>query len=198
MKRFKSVDDYINAEEKFQPELVALRDILLSVELDETVKWGAPCYTHANKNVVGMGAFKSYFGLWFYQGALLPDQHKVLVNAQEGKTKALRQWRMQSEKEIKPRVIKSYLKQAIEIVKSGAEIKPDRNKALTIPQELKSALSQNRKAGEVFKAMTKGKQREYADYIASAKQDKTKLSRLEKIIPMIEQNIGLNDKYRNC
>ncbi len=92
-KRHKTVDDYIEAAEPWQDELIRLRKILRSTDLEETVKWGAPCYTHDGKNVVGMASFKSYVGLWFHQGALLGDKKKVLINAQEGKTKALRQWR---------------------------------------------------------------------------------------------------------
>ena len=198
MKRYKSVDAYIDNAKDYQEELLTLREILLSTELTEEVKWGGPCYTYDGKNVVGLGAFKSYFGLWFHQGALIDDKHNVLMNAQEGRTKALRQWRMNDKKEIKKTVIKNYVKQAINVVKSGKEIKPDRDKPLSIPKELKAALTKNTKANTSFKALTKGKQREYAEYIALAKQDKTKASRLEKILPMIEQGIGLNDKYRNC
>ena len=85
MKRHNTVDDYIEAAEHWQDELIRLRKILKSTNLHETVKWGAPCYTFEGKNVVGIGAFKSYVGLWFYQGALLADKKKVLISAQEGK-----------------------------------------------------------------------------------------------------------------
>ena len=198
MKRYKTVDAYIEGEEKWQKELVRLRQILTSTKLEEEVKWGAPCYTYQGKNVVGIGAFKSYFGLWFHQGSQIPDPNKVLINCQEGKTKALRQWRMESGKEIKATVIKQYVKEAIAVVDQGKEIKPDRSKPVVVPAILKKALTQNKKANAAFKALTKGKQREYTDYIAEAKQEKTKLNRIDKILPMIESGIGLNDKYRNC
>lgn len=196
MKRFKTVDAYINSLENHQAEVVRLREILLSTDLEETVKWGGPCYTFGGENLVGLGAFKSYFGLWFHQGALLEDKQGVLMNCQEGRTKALRQWRMQTAKDIKPRFIKAYVKEAIELQKQGKGIKPDRNKALVVPAQLKQALGQNAKARQAFDALTKGKQREYADYIADAKRDETKAKRLEKILPMIAAGKGLLDKYR--
>lgn len=196
MKRYTTVDEYIENATHWQPELIRLREILLSTPLVETVKWGGPCYTHNDKMVVGLGAFKSYCGLWFFQGALLADKDKVLMNAQEGRTKALRQWRFKSAKEIKARQIKAYVKEAIALQEAGQEIRPDRNKALAIPPELKKALTKNFKAQTAFKALTKGKQREYADYIADAKRDETKAKRLEKILPMIAAGAGLNDKYR--
>ena len=123
MQRAKSVDAYINQSAQWHDELKSLRRILRSTSLTEEIKWGAPCYTHKGKNVVGVGAFKSYFGLWFHQGALLKDDNNVLINAQEGKTKALRQWRMTSASEIKAAIIKRYVKEAIAHTDAGREIK---------------------------------------------------------------------------
>ena len=90
MKRNKTVNEYILEAQNGKGILMILRDILDSTELEETVKWGAPCYTINDKNVVGLGSYKSYVGIWFFQGALLKDDTKVLINAQEDKIKALR------------------------------------------------------------------------------------------------------------
>ena len=91
MYRAKSVDDYIAHHPEWETELKRLKAVLESTALHADIKWGAPCYTSNGKNVVGLMAFKSYFGLWFHQGVSLKDDAKVLINAQEGKTKALRQ-----------------------------------------------------------------------------------------------------------
>lgn len=196
MKRYKSVDAYIAGAEHWQAELIRLREILTSTSLEETVKWGAPCYTHHGKMVVGIGAFKSYVGLWFYQGALLADNEGVLISGTEGKTKAMRQWRFSSPKEIKARLIKAYVKEAIALQEAGQEIKADRSKPVVIPPELKKALAKNKKAQAAFGKLTKGKQREYTDYVAAAKREETKAKRIVKILPMIAEGVGLNDKYR--
>ncbi len=135
MKRANSVDEYIMDAGIWKNELIRLREILRSTELEEEVKWGGPCYTCDGKNVVGMAGFKSYFGLWFQQGALLKDPKKVLMNAQEGKTKALRQWRMQTARDIKPAMIKSYVKEAIKLVRAGKQIVPARRKPVVVPAE---------------------------------------------------------------
>ena len=79
MKRYKTVDDYIEGAQQWQRELRRLRKILQSTGLDETIKWGAPCYTLNGKNVVGLAGFKSYFGLWFFQGALLEGAQAMAV-----------------------------------------------------------------------------------------------------------------------
>lgn len=165
-------------------------------ELTEDVKWGGPCYTWDGKNVVGIGGFKSYFGLWFFQGALLEDKKKVLINAQEGTTKALRQWRMNSAKEIKPDAIKAYVREAMQLIKDGKSIGPQRKKPVIIPSELKKALAKDAKARKGFDMLRPGLQREYTDHVASAKRDETKLKRIEKILPMMTVGKGLHDKYR--
>ena len=196
MKRYTTVDDYIAGAEHWQKELIRLREILQSTPLEETVKWGAPCYTHQGKMVVGIGAFKSYVGLWFYQGALLTDKDNVLISGSEGKTKAMRQWRFASLKEIKARPIKAYIKEAIALQEAGQEIKADRSQPIIVPPELKQAFTRNKKAQTAFGKLTPGKQREYADYITAAKRDETKAQRIVKILPMIAAGVGLNDRYR--
>ena len=196
MKRYKSVDDYVENNAHWHEELVRLRDVLRTTPLTEEVKWGAPCYTYEGQNVVGIGGFKSYFGLWFHQGALLADEKNVLINAQEGTTRALRQWRMQSAKEIKSTVIKAYVRESIGLVEAGQKIGPERRKPVSVPPELLKAIAGNAKAKKAFAELTPGKQREYAEHIAGAKRDATKASRIAKILPMIAAGKGLNDKYR--
>lgn len=198
MQRAKNVNEYIKKHPQWQAALTKLRKVLNDTQLEETIKWGAPCYTLDGKNIVGVAAFKEYVGLWFHQGALLRDPEKVLINAQEGKTKALRQWRFASATEIKVTKVKAYLKEAIANQEQGKEIKADRSKPVIIPAELKSALAKKPKVKQAFETMTKGKQREYAEHISAAKREETKQTRLSKILPMIQSGVGLHDKYRNC
>ena len=196
MKRFSSVDDYISGAANWQPELKRLREILNSTDLVETVKWGAPCYTYDGKNVVGIGAFKSYFGLWFHQGVLLKDSANVLINAQQGKTRALRQWRMQSAKDIKPAIIRRYVKEAIGHIAAGKQVRPQRSRPIVVPDELKRGLRCRKGALAAFRSLRPGLQREYVDYVGEAKRDETKVRRVDKIVPMILAGVGLNDQYR--
>jgi uncharacterized protein YdeI (YjbR/CyaY-like superfamily) len=191
----KSVEEYISKSSQ-KELLTALRELCLKTELLETVKWGMPVYTINNKNIIGIGAFKSYAGLWFYQGVFLEDRFGVQINAQEGKTKAMRQWRFSSIKELDKNMILSYLEEAIQNQKEGKEIKVERKSGVNIPNELKREFDRNSELVYAFKKLSPGKQREYAEYIAEAKRDATKLSRLEKIKPMIQEGIGLNDKYK--
>lgn len=195
MKSYKTVEAYIEGHSQWAGALNKLRKIMLASEMQETVKWGAPVYTVGGKNVVGLAAFSNYVGIWFHQGVFLKDPAKVLINAQEGKTKALRQWRFADADEIDADLVAAYVAEAIQNQKAGKEIKPQK-KALVIPDELDSALANNSNLKACFEALGRSKQREFAEYIAEAKRADTKTKRLEKIIPMILDGIGLNDKYR--
>jgi uncharacterized protein YdeI (YjbR/CyaY-like superfamily) len=196
MKRFKTVDEYILNVPNGKDILIVLRELIHSTELVETLKWGIPVYTINHKNVVGIASFKSYTGLWFYQGAFLTDKAQVLTNASEGTTKAQRQWRFSSLNEIDDKLILSYLNEAIKNQKLGKEIKPDRNKPIVIPNELSEIFNENKELENCFNRFTKGRQREFVDFVSSAKQLATRMARAHKIIPLILDNIGLNDKYR--
>jgi len=196
MKSYNTVDEYILNAPNGREILIVLRELLLTTELTETVKWGAPVYTINNKNVIGIGAFKSYTGLWFYQGAFLKDEAGVLINASEGATKALRQWRFSSVDEIDDILVLKYVNEAIQNQKVGKELIPDREKKLIIPVELQCALEEDTMLANCFNTFTPGCQREFAAYVAEAKQAETRKNRVQKIIPMIRTKVGLNDKYR--
>lgn len=197
MKRHKTADEFIGTQKQWKDELITLRKIIKSTELVEAIKWGVPVYTVDGKNVVGLGAFKSYFGIWFFQGVFLKDKSKKLINAQEGLTKGLRQWRMLSADEIDENLLIAYLEEAIQNQKDGKEIKSEK-KPLVIPNELKKAFKSNANVEKAFDQFTLGKKREFAEYISEAKREDTKQKRLEKIVPMILDKVGLNDKYRDC
>jgi uncharacterized protein YdeI (YjbR/CyaY-like superfamily) len=199
MKKVSSVKEYIEVNAHFGEELSILRDIINSTELVETLKWSAPTYTLDGKNVVGLGAFKNHFGIWFFQGVFLKDEANLLVNAQENKTKALRQMRFESKADINKSAVLKYVKEAIENQRLGKEIKPQRNtKAVVIPTELKNILSTNQELKDAFKSLAPGKQREYCEHISEAKREATIQSRIKKITPMILKGVGLYDKYKNC
>ena len=196
MKSIKTAEEYILNASHGKDILIILREIIRLTELVETIKWGSPVYTIDKKNVVGIGSFKTYTGLWFFQGALLKDEEKVLINAQTDVTKALRQWRFSTVDEIDDKLILKYLHEAIQNQKLGKELKPERNKTVVIPDELLEVFKEDKELKDCFARFTRGRQREFADYISSAKQTETRKARIQKIIPLILDNIGLNDKYR--
>jgi len=198
MERIQTVDEYIASSGKWNKSLQLLRKLISSTELVETVKWGMPAYTLNNKNIVGFSAFKSWTGLWFYQGVFLKDPQRRLISAQEGTTKALRQMRFSSLNEIEEsrQTIMAYLEEAIQNQKVGKVLKPERNKRLEIPEELQEAFRRDPALKDAFDALSLTSKRDFAEHVDSAKREETRKQRLEKVIPMILEGVGLNDKYK--
>ncbi len=186
-----------NKNELWNEELEILYSIINQLDFVAATKWGGTVYTYNNKNVVGVGGFKNYFAIWFFNGVFLKDEKKLLVNAQEGTTKSLRQMRFTSKGEIDENTITAYLKEAIEIEKKGLSVQPEKKETI-ISDFFNHFLMENPEIKIQFQQLTPYKQREYTEFIDSAKQEKTKLSRLEKIKPLLLEGKGLNDKYRKC
>ena len=184
-----------NKTNQWENELEQLHAIICKTPLVETTKWGGPVYTYNNKNVVGIGGFKSYFGIWFFNGVFLKDEKKLLINANEENTKSLRQMRFNSVKEIDEKLILTYIKEAIEIEEKGLVI-PKEKKETIITESLQNELDKNSELNDKFNTFSPYKQREIIEYIITAKQEKTQISRLQKVILMILEGRGLNDKYR--
>ncbi|HMB64424.1 MAG TPA: DUF1801 domain-containing protein [Eudoraea sp.] len=193
------VEAYFKRDQPFKDGISLLREIALNTEMEETLKWGSPVYTVNGKNVLGIMAFKRHFGVWFFNGVFLKDFNKVLKNAQEGKTKAMRHWKFKSMAEIDRAAVLAYMEEAIENQKKGLALKPERNqKKVIVPGPLKEVLSNDKSLKAKFDALSPGRRREYCEHISSAKQEKTKWSRLEKIMPLILEGTGLNEMYKNC
>jgi uncharacterized protein YdeI (YjbR/CyaY-like superfamily) len=192
------IQAYIDEHKKFKDILVELRRIIKKEDFEETLKWGIPTYVYDQKNLVGIGAFKNHVGLWFFQGALLKDKAKILHNAQEGKTKAMRQIHFKRLDEIDETTLKTYLQETITNQNKGLTVKISKPiKQITIPSDMASFLNVENSMLDAFKSLTPGRQKEYIEYIQSAKREKTKSDRLRKITHLIKAGKGLNDKYKS-
>ena len=197
MDKSEKVEAYFAEEHQYKKAIGNLRDLVLKTELQETFKWMFPTYTLANKNVLALCKFKGHFGIWFFNGVFLSDPKNILENAQEGKTKAMRHWKFSSIDAINEKDVLAYVKEAIDNQKNGRVLAPSKSsKKVVIPALLSENLNKDKELKSAFEGLSSYKQKEFYEYIETAKQEKTKISRLEKIIPMILNGIGLNDKYR--
>jgi len=152
--------------------LERLKSIINKTPLEETIKWGAPVYTFNGKNVLGVMGLKDYFALWFYKGVFLKDEAGVLVNASEGTTKSLRQWRFASKDEISEKLVLEYINEAIEVEKAGLAITPQK-KILAVPELLQKEFDASPALAEAFSKFSQSKQNEFNEYIATAKREET-------------------------
>ena len=187
------VGSYISKLKTWKAEMEALRYILLEFQLIEDIKWGIPCYTFENSNVVIIHGFKEYCGLSFFKGALLKDAKGLLVKPGEN-TQGGRLIKFKSVQEINKlkTTIKSYIKEAIEIEKLGLKIE-HRNNELVLPEELINQFKKNARFKKAFNGLTPGRQRAYNLFFSAAKQAATRETRIEKYKKQILDGKGIND-----
>jgi len=188
------VDFYFDEAKKWQKEQEELREIALDCQLTEELKWGTPCYTFQNSNIVLIHAFKDYCALLFFKGALLSDTDGILIQ-QSKNVQAARQIRFTNLQQIKDQksILKTYIYQAIEVEKAGLKVKLKKTKEFEVAAEFQKKLDQDSKLEAAFKALTPGRQRAYLLHFSSPKQSKTRESRIEKAIASILEGKGLND-----
>lgn len=194
MKTNPKVDWFFNKATKWQKEYDKLRTIILDCGLTEELKWGVPCYTDEGKNIVLIHGFKDYCAILFPKGALLKDREKILIQQTEN-VQAARQVRFTNIREIidLASVLKSYVKEAVKIERSGQKVELKKVSEYKMPDELKARLDKMPALKKAFSALTPGRQKGYIYNISSAKLSKTREARIEKYIPKIMEGKGLDD-----
>ncbi|MEI4484230.1 MULTISPECIES: YdeI/OmpD-associated family protein [Phyllobacterium] len=188
------VDAVLNRETNWQEEFAELRSIALECELAEELKWGVPCYTFQNSNIVLIHGFKTYCAMLFIQGALLKDGKNILIRQTEN-VQSARQVRFTSLSEITGMrdVLKDYIQEAIEVQKAGLKVDFKKTKEFAVPEEFQIKLDNMPALKTAFEALTPGRQRGYLLHFSSAKQSKTREARIEKAMPKILEGKGLDD-----
>jgi uncharacterized protein YdeI (YjbR/CyaY-like superfamily) len=179
---------------RWEAEIAEMRRVLAGLPMKEECKWGKPTYTVDGKNVVIMQGFKEYFALGFFQGALLKDPKKVLV--QLGQVHAGRVMKFTSAKEItaKAATIRAYVREAIAVEKAGLRMKPKKTSDFRVPDELTARFRKDPRFKRAFEALTPGRQRSYLYHFAAAKQSVTREARIDKAIPAIFEGRGFLER----
>ena len=180
--------------DRWKAEIAAMRRVLAGFAMKEECKWGKPTYTVDGKNIVIMQGFKEYFALGFFQGALLKDPKRLLV--QLGQVQAARVMKFADVKEIKARAatIKVYVREAIAVEKAGLRMKPKQTADLPVPEELTERFRKDPRFKRAFAALTPGRQRSYLYHFAAAKQSATRMARIEKAMPAIFEGRGFLER----
>lgn len=180
--------------EQWKAEIAAMRRVLASLGMKEEVKWGKPTYTVDGKNIVILSGFKEYFALGFFQGALMKDAKKLLV--QLGQVQAGRVMKFANAKEIvaKKSIIESYVRDAIAVEKAGLRVKPRTTADYPVPVELTEKFRKDPALKKAFNALTPGRQRSYLYHIGAAKQSATRVARIERAVPGILKGKGFLEK----
>src|SRR4249919_703842 len=187
-------DWFFAKDTKWQKEYEKLRTIILDCGLIEELKWGCPCYTFQNTNIVLIHGFKEYCAVLFFKGALLNDPNGILIQ-QTKNVQSARQVRFTNVREIvkMEKILKAYVYEAIEVERAGLKVKLKKTSEFKIPEEFQERLTKNTSLKKAFDALTPGRQRAYIFYFSQAKQSKTREARVEKYIKQILSGKGLDD-----
>ncbi|MBD1384667.1 DUF1801 domain-containing protein [Mucilaginibacter rigui] len=188
------VDFYFNKAKRWQNEVRKLRTIILDCGLTEELKWGCPCYTYQESNIVLIHHFKEYCALLFFKGVLLNDADGILIQQTEN-VQSARQIRFTNIDEVTEReaIIKTYVFEAIEVEKAGLEVNFKTTADFKVAEEFQSKLDGSAVLKTAFEALTPGRQKAYLLHFSAPKQSKTREARVEKCIPQILAGKGLND-----
>jgi uncharacterized protein YdeI (YjbR/CyaY-like superfamily) len=179
---------------RWQAEIAEMRRVLAGLAMTEACKWGKPTYTVDGKNIVIMQGFKEYFALGFFQGALLKDPRKLLV--QLGQVQAGRVMKFTSAKDIaaKAATIKAYVREAIAVEKAGLRMPRKKTSDYPVPEELRERFRRDPRFKQAFEALTPGRQRGYLYHFAAARQSATRAARIEKARPAIFEGRGFLER----
>ena len=188
------VDWFFSKDTQWQKEYEKLRKIILDCGLIEELKWGCPCYTFENTNIVLIHGFKEYCALLFFKGALLNDPNGILIQ-QTKNVQSARQIRFTNVREIvkMEKNLKAYVYEAIEVERAGLKVKLKKTSEFKVPDEFQKRLDKNSALKKAFDALTPGRQRAYIFYFSQAKQSKTREARVEKYLKQILSGKGLDD-----
>lgn len=189
------VNEYIKLKcaEFAVPICKQLREIYLNEGLIEEIKWGMPCYSHHGL-VCSIGAFKEHVASWFFKGVLLDDPHCILRKAQES-TKGMRSLYYTDSSQLDEQVVIKFIKEAMILNEKGAIVPPKNASPITPPDYFLQHLAKHKKALSTFEILSSSKKKEYILWITGAKRTDTRHRRLRKMVAMLEEGKGLNDKY---
>jgi uncharacterized protein YdeI (YjbR/CyaY-like superfamily) len=192
--RSAEVDAYIARAAPFaRPILRKIRRLFHQAcpAIEEKIKWGVPSFERRGR-VGGCAAFKHHatFGLW--RQDVLPDPQGLF------RSRSPMGCRITDVSELpSDRVILSYIRAAVKLNEEGAppRARPASRPPARVPPSLLSALRKNPRARAAFEAFPPSHKREYAEWIAEAKQEETRRRRLATAIEWMAQGKPRNWKY---
>ncbi len=187
------VDKFIEKSLRWHEEIERLRAVIATTKLEESLKWGKPCYSFLDKNIAIIQPFKNSLGLMFFKGKLLKDPNKLLIDNGPNSQAAMRLEFESTEQISKLKVvIKKYIEEAIFLEESGKKVQFKKSQG-PMPAELKKMFAKNPKFKKAFENLTPGRQRGYILHFSNAKRSTTRQSRIEKLLPRILAGKGINE-----
>lgn len=188
------LDGFFAGQDRWQAELLALRQILLRCGLLEEFKWSSPCYTVDGGNVAILWGYKDNATLGFFKGVLLKDEQGLLMAPGENSrsSRVLKFTDLDQISKMEP-IIRTYVLEAMELEKGGASVDLAKDD-IVYPEELIAAMEADPPLQEAFETLTPGRRRGYALFFGQPKQAATREGRIQKMRDRILAGKGLHDR----
>jgi hypothetical protein len=187
------IDEAFDSFSGFQRQMcMHLRKLIHKAlpEVKEDWKWG-PNF-NVDGMVCGVWGFKNHVKLVFFKGTMMKDKYQLFNDKNDNR--GTRSIDFSVDDKIDDKKIIAYLKEAAELNKKG--IKPAKKEIVfNMPNELCNALDKDKKAKAFFESLAPTHKRDYAEYVGEAKQEATRLRRLDKVLDLLADKRTLNDKY---
>lgn len=197
MSRDPRIDAYIAKAAPFaQPILEHVRQRVHSAapEAEETMKWSTPTFTVDGKILLGMAAFKAHAVVNFWRGQEMGVEVSKDAMGQLGKLTSVSDLPSDAR-------LDELLHKGVELARtapSPRKVKHEPKPLAEIHPEFAEALKANPKAQEVLNGFSPSARREYVEWIAEAKQDKTRAKRIADAIEWLSEGKRRHWKYENC
>ena len=195
MSHDRRIDDYIAKAQPFAREILThVRERVHAVipDVQEDIKWRMPAYLVGGKLVLITAAFKEHAALNFWRGQELESRHDTVgAMGQFGKIKSLEELPSDAE-------LDRLIREAAELAEAGPSPRKPKHEprpAAEIHPEFAAALDAAPAAKATFDSFPPGQRREYADWIAEAKQDATRQKRIATAIDWLGEGKRRNWKY---
>jgi hypothetical protein len=188
------VADYLDSLPEWSQAICnKLRRIILKADpsIVEDWKWG-PNYS-SNGMVCGYGAFQKHVKFTFFNGSAMKDSKGLFNHCVDNEFS--RSIKFVDETEINEKLLTEYIKESVAVNQKGfkREIK---DKTVEVPADLEAALKKNKKAQAFFEGLSYGYKKDFVELVTTAKQEKTRLERIAKVVDHCAEGKKLNDKYK--
>lgn len=190
----REISDYIEQMPDFSKTICnKLRSLILETDRNivEDWKWGPHYSCHGM--ICGYGGFKHHVKFTFYNGSGMKDPKKLFNHCVDNEFN--RSIKFTNVDQIDEKTIIEYVKESIEVNRKGFK-RVVISKTVQVPEDLKTALEKNKVAMKYFEQLSRGYQKDFVEWVTSAKKIQTRTDRVSKVVVMCQEKRRLNDQYK--
>lgn len=197
MPRDPRIDQYIATREPFAgPILAWLRERVHAAvpDVEEAIKWGMPAFLVKGAPLANMAAFKAHCAFGFWDRAATATGREGEAMGQFGRIASIDDLPA-------PSAMEAVIAAAADRARLGERPRrPARapRPEAEVPPALAQALATDDAARATWEAFSPSARRDYCDWVAEAKRDQTRATRVEQAIAWLREGKRRHWRYEAC